>query len=244
MVTESRTNWGRWAGARLVVVSLIPALLCGFVFAEWLPSDIERYDAYTAAEPCTATGDTYECLRTLPFTVDKTVVKDTGRNARYEATLSGPGTSSLTRTVPFGDPGPLLDRLAPGDQVTAVVWRSTIMALSKDGVRQSSADEPRDEAQMTAGFGTLAGLVAALGLAFAAASLAGYGGQVPWTWRSLGKPLLIGMALTCLGVAFAALLLGLPWWVVPAVVVPFAAYAAWQLHRYRLRGLTDSSPAP
>ncbi|MFE6845732.1 hypothetical protein [Streptomyces sp. NPDC057686] len=137
-----------------------------------------------------------------------------------------------------------LDRLAPGDRVTAVVWRGTVTAVAKDGVRQASAGEPRDEAQMTAGLGTFAGLVAALGLAFAAASLAGYGGQVPWTWRSLGRPLLIGTALTCLGVAVAALLIGLPWWIVPAVAVPFVAYAAWQLHRYRVRGLTDSSPAP
>ncbi|MFF1341265.1 hypothetical protein ACFVYT_25645 [Streptomyces sp. NPDC058290] len=179
-----------------------------------------------------------------PLTVDKTVVKDTGRNSRYEATLSSPGTPSWNRVVRFGDPGPLLDRLAPGDQVAVVVWRGTITAVAKAGVRQGSADEPRDEAQMIAGLGTFTGLVAALGLAFAAAYLAGYGGQEPWTWRSLGNPLLIGMAVTCVGVAFPALLIGLPWWVVPAVAVPFVAYAAWQLHRYRSRGVTDSSPAP
>ncbi|MCX5146213.1 MULTISPECIES: hypothetical protein [unclassified Streptomyces] len=241
-MTETGTGWGRLTGAYLVVVSLIPALVCGFVFAAWLPSDIERYDGYAAAEPCTTAGD--DCLRTVPFTVDKTVVKDAGRNTRYEATLSSPDAPARTWIVRFGDAGPLLDRLAPGDQVTAVFWRGTITAVGRDGVRQGSADEPRDDAQMTAGIGTFAGLVAALGLAFAAASLAGYGGQGPWTWRSLGKPLLIGMALTCVGVALPAFLIGLPWWVVPAVAVPFVAYAAWQLHRYRSRGVTDSSPAP
>ncbi|MER7467153.1 hypothetical protein [Streptomyces sp. NPDC097981] len=230
-------------------MSLVPALFCGFVFAEWLPSDIERYDDYTAAEPCAPTATTFDdCLRTVPFTVDRTVVKKRGRSAGFEAVLSGAGSGADAPTwhgtVLFGDPGPLLDRLAPGDQVTATVWRSTITALAEGDVRQSSAAEPRDDAQMTALIGTFAGLVAALGLGFAAAGLAGYGGQQPWTWRSLGKPLLIGMAVTCAGVAVPAFAIGLPWWVVPAVAVPFSAYAAWQLHRYRRREVTDSPATP
>lgn len=238
-----RIRPGRVAGALLVVLSLIPALISGFLFAVALPDDSRRYADYAAAEPC---GDgTDDCLRTLPLTVDHTVVKK-GRNGKFEATLSG--TASRKAVVRFGDPGPLLARLEPGDQVTATVWRGAVMTVAKGDLRQSSADEPRDDAQMTAGLGTFTGLVAALGLGFATAWLAGFGGREPWTWRSLGMPLLIGAAITTLAVALTAFLIGLPWWVVPGVSVPFVAYAARQLHRYRRRsvpprGMADSSPA-
>ncbi|MEV0414051.1 hypothetical protein AB0I68_25365 [Streptomyces sp. NPDC050448] len=229
----------RLTGALLVVVSLIPALACGAVFTEWLPSDIKRYEDYAAAEPCPAPAPTTgtgveDCLRTVPFTVEKTVVKKGGRNARFEATLSGFSGGPIRKgDLRFGNPGPLLEKLEPGDAVTATVWRGSITMIATGGIRQSSTAEPRDEAQMTAGIGTFTGLLAALGLGFAAAWLAGLRGQEPWTWRSLGKPLLIGMAITCFGVAYPAFLIGLPWWVVPSVAVPFTAYAAWQLHRYR-----------
>lgn len=232
---------GRMTGALRIVGSLTSALVSGFVFAGWLPSDIQRHEDYVAAERCPASSPatgTEDCLRTVPFTVDRTVVKRGGRSARFVATLSGPSDAPFWNgDVQFGDPGPLLEQLKPGDQVTATVWRGSITVLARGGVRQSSADEPRDDAQMTAGIGTFTGLVAALGLAFAAAGLAGLRGQEPWTWRSLGKPLVIGTAITCVGVAFPAFLIGLPWWIVPAVAVPVSAYAAWQLHRYRQSAL-------
>lgn len=222
------------AGAALAVLSLIPALISGFLFAVVVPDDIRRYGDYAAAAPCSDSTD--DCLRTLPLTVDRTVVKK-GRSGSFEATLSGTSASgaSWKTVVRFGDPGPLLARLEPGDQVTATVWRGAVMALAQGDVRQSSADEPRDDAQMTAGLGTFAGLLAALGLGFATAWLAGFGGREPWTWRSLGFPLLLGAAVTTLAVAVPAFAIGLPWWVVPGVTVPFVAYAAWQLHRYRQR---------
>ncbi|WP_327133104.1 hypothetical protein OG311_21600 [Streptomyces sp. NBC_01343] len=229
-MSEYRSGPGRWTGASLAVLSLIPALISWSLFSGPLPDEIRRYEDYTAAPPCAdSTGD---CIRTLPLAVDHTVVKK-GKGGKFEATLSGQDSRKIV--VLFGDPGPLLAQLEPRDQVTATVWRGRVMAVTKGDVRQSSADEPRDDAQMTAGLGTFAGLVAALGLAFAIALLAGLGGRQPWTWRALGMPLLIGSALTCLAVAVPALLIGLPWWVVPGVTVPFVAYAAWQLHRYRQR---------
>ncbi|MFD6495163.1 hypothetical protein [Streptomyces sp. NPDC060188] len=39
-------------GALLILLSLVSAVLCHFVFAVWLPSDRERYRDYEAAEPC------------------------------------------------------------------------------------------------------------------------------------------------------------------------------------------------
>ncbi|MFE2148187.1 hypothetical protein ACFXA3_41860 [Streptomyces sp. NPDC059456] len=243
--TEWSAGPGRSMGAVLVLASLIPALICGFVFAAWLPSAIGRYDAYTAAAPCPAPeagagAEAGDCLLTVPFTVDATVVKEHGRGNRFKAVLSGGPAGN--GTVSFGDPGPVLAGLTPGEQVTGVVWRGTVTAIVKDGLRQASADEPRDEAQITAGLGTFAGLLAALGLGFAAAYAAGFGGRQPWTWRSLGKPLVIGAAVTCAGVAVPAFVIGLPWWVVPAVAVPFVAFASGQLYRYR-RSATGSGPA-
>ncbi|MFD7085670.1 hypothetical protein [Streptomyces sp. NPDC059918] len=233
--TEYGSGPGRWTGASLAVLSVIPALISWTLFTGALPDDVRRHDAYVSAAPCGNTAD--DCVRTLALTVDRTVVKK-GRNGKFEATLSNQDARKIV--VLFGDPGPVLARLEPGDQVTATVWRGRVMTVAKEDVRQSSADEPRDDAQMDAGLATFAGLLAALGLGFAIALLAGRGGRQPWTWRSLGMPLLIGSALTCLAVAVPALLIGLPWWVVPGVTVPFVAYAAFRLHRYRLRQLAPT----
>ncbi|MFJ3201650.1 hypothetical protein [Streptomyces sp. NPDC086989] len=167
------------------------------------------------------------------------MVERNGRGGRFEAVLSGGPAGN--GTVRFGDPGPVLARLTAGEQVTGVVWRGTVMALVKDGLRQGSAAEPRDEAQITAGLGTFAGLLAALGPCFAVAYAAGLGGRRPWTWRALGKPLVIGSAVTCADVAIPAFVIGLPWWVVPAVAVPFVAYTSRQLYRYRRSAMNSGT---
>ncbi|MFD9410863.1 hypothetical protein ACFWBN_28100 [Streptomyces sp. NPDC059989] len=231
---EPPRSRARLAGAALIVLSLLPALLCVAAFAVQVPYDTERYRDYTAAVPCPAdlpVRARQNCLRTVPFTVEKAQV-DERKRPSYVATLSG--APFWNGTLDFGDPGPLLEQLRPGDQVTGTVWRGDITALAKDSVRQDSADAPRDEAQMMAGLGTLAGLVAALGLWFGAVRLTPRPrGHEPYTWRSLGKPLLITISVLCAAVAFGALLLGIPWWVVPTVAVPLAAFTAWQFDRYR-----------
>ncbi|MCT9114165.1 hypothetical protein N4G69_53555 [Streptomyces mirabilis] len=72
----------------------------------------------------------------------------------------------------FGDAGPLLEQLAPGDQVKATAWRRDIVVLSKNGVRQNTSEAPRDELQMNAAIGVLAALVAAQTFVFGAVRLA------------------------------------------------------------------------
>ncbi|MFJ4781484.1 hypothetical protein [Streptomyces sp. NPDC088762] len=225
----------RATGAWLLLVSLVPALVCYFAFAVQLRGDIRSYQDYTAAQPCPADPPARErenCVRTLSFTVDATRNEPSRSRSSYVATLSG--APFWNGPVDFGDPGPLLRELRPGDQVTGTVWRGAVMTLAKDGVRQSTTDEPRDEAQMTAGLGTFTGLLAAIALWFGVMLLsAGPRGYGPYTWRSLGKPLLIATAVVSFGVAYAAFLLGVPWWVVPAVAVPVVAFTAWQFDRYR-----------
>ncbi|WP_326610877.1 hypothetical protein OIE62_20570 [Streptomyces scopuliridis] len=220
-------------GVLLILLSLIPAVLCYVAFAVWLPSDRERYRDYQAAEPCPAHATPQvesNCLSTWRFTVVKTVIKG-GKGSSYEATLKDEG--SWRGVVDFGDPGPLLERLEPGDRVTATVWRRDIVSLNKDGVRQNSSDAPRDELQMNAAIGTLAGLVAAQAFAFGAVRLVRPCGYEPFTWNPYGKWLLITSIVACFAVGLPAVWIGITWWTVPAVGVPLVVCAAALMHRHQ-----------
>ncbi|MFH8555735.1 hypothetical protein [Streptomyces celluloflavus] len=225
-------------GAGLLVLSLLPALVCSFAFAVMLPYDIEEFREYGVAKPCPARAAVERlenCLRTVSFTVDSTEIKN-GKSATYKATVSG--ARFWNGVVVFGDSGPLLDRLRPGDRITGTVWRGGVMTLSGQGVRQSSSDEPRDEPQWTAAVGTFTGLLAALGLEMGAVRLIRPRDHERWTWHAYGKPLFITMTIACFGVGFSAFLLDVPWWAVPPVPVLVVVYAAWLLHRLRKQTAT------
>lgn len=225
----------RFMGVLLILLSLISAAACYLVFSWWLPSDSERYQDYRAAEACSSRameqGQT-DCLSTWHLTVEKTVNKTSGKSSSYEATLKY--RDSWRGTVSFGDPGPLLERLAPGDQVTAAAWRRDIVVLSKSGVRQNTSEAPRDELQMNAAIGVLAALVAAQTFVFGAVRLARPRDYEPFTWNPYGKRLLITITAVCFGVGLPATWIGIPWWTVPAVAVPVVVCAAGLMH-HRLR---------
>ncbi|MFJ3881618.1 hypothetical protein ACIPW5_29750 [Streptomyces sp. NPDC090077] len=231
----------RGIGALLLLVSLIPATVCWFVFAVQLPSDTGRLRDYTAAPPCAAGSAVQQgerCVRAVPFTVEE-VRLNGGRGQRFTVTLTG--GPSWRGKLHFGGPGPLLERLGPGDRVTGTVWQGAVMALAVGDVRQETAEEPRDEAQILAGFGTYTGLAAALGLWFGAARLTGRRRLYErHTWRGLGRPLLIAMAAICLAVAVTSYVLGIPWWAVPVVPTLLSAFTARQFDRYRRQ---QSAPA-
>lgn len=224
----------RFMGMLLILLSLISAAGCYLVFSWWLPSDGERYRDYRAAEACSSRameqGQT-DCLSTWHLTVERTVNKTSGKSSSYEATLTD---RDWRGTVSFGDPGPLLERLAPGDQVTATAWRRDIVVLSKDGVRQNTSEAPRDELQMNAAIGVLAALVAAQTFVFGAVRLVRPRDYEPFTWNPYGKRLLITITAVCFGVGLPATWIGIPWWTVPAVAVPLVVGAAG-LMRHRLR---------
>ncbi|GAA4948982.1 hypothetical protein GCM10023238_14140 [Streptomyces heliomycini] len=44
----------RFTGVLLILLSLMSAAACHWVFVRWLPSDGERYRDYRAAEPCSS----------------------------------------------------------------------------------------------------------------------------------------------------------------------------------------------
>ncbi|MEU1183528.1 hypothetical protein ABZ464_39010 [Streptomyces sp. NPDC005820] len=234
----------RLRGALLLTLSPIPAVAAYFIFTLWLPHDMARYRDYVRAEPCaagTSPREHEDCLREATFTVDRTKIKDGGRNSTYEATLSG--APYWNGVLSFGDPTPLLSRLEPGDQVTGTVWRGDIMALSRDGVRQKSADEPRDEPQMPAALGTFAALLAALTLAIGTARLTQPHPPHPLPWRGFGKPLLITLSIACPVLGLLGAWWNIPWWLLPTVLVPLMSYTAWEVERYPRRRPKPTAPA-
>ncbi|MFB7791331.1 hypothetical protein ACFC0R_13650 [Streptomyces sp. NPDC056086] len=162
-----------------------------------------------------------------------TVVKteETGtRTHSYKATLKNEG--SWRGIVLFKDQGPLSERLEPGDQVTATLWRRHIVGLSKDGVQQNTTDVPRDELQMKAALGTLAALLAAQMLVFGAVRLVRPRSAEPFTWDPYGARILVTIFGACFGVGFLALMVGVPWWFVPpAVPVVCAAVMLYPMRR-------------
>ncbi|MFF5974038.1 hypothetical protein ACFY7C_21180 [Streptomyces sp. NPDC012769] len=201
----------RLMGALLILLSLIPAAASYAVFRRWLPSDQNRYQDYRAAEPCSAPAiekEQTDCLSTWRLTVEKTVNKTGGKASSYEATLTD--QDSWRGNVSFGDPGPLLERLKSGDQVTATIWRRDIVVLSQDGVRQNTSEAPRDEVQMNAALGMIAALVAAQLVVFGAVRLVRPRDHEPFTWKPYGRRLIIISAAVCFAVGLSAVWIGIP----------------------------------
>ncbi|MEV4940721.1 hypothetical protein [Streptomyces zaomyceticus] len=225
----------RFMGVLMILLSLTLAAASYAVFSWWLPSDQSRYQDYRAAEPCSARAieeEQTDCLSTWRLTVEKTVNKTGGKATSYEATLTD--QRSWQGTVSFGDPGPLLERLKTGDQVTATIWRRDIVVLRQDGVQQDTSEAPRDEVQMNAAVGVTAALVAAQLFVFGAVRLARPRDHDPFTWKPYGRRLLITIAVVCFAVGLLTVWIGIPWWSVPAVSVPIVVCTAVvTLHRLR-----------
>lgn len=74
------------------MVALISAVACYVVFAVVLPTDAKLYRDYATAKHCPGHAPEQgweDCLRTVPFTVERTRVDHGVRNSTFEATLSG-----------------------------------------------------------------------------------------------------------------------------------------------------------
>ncbi|MFD7415194.1 hypothetical protein [Kitasatospora purpeofusca] len=222
-MTDRHSPWTRTGGALLAAAALVPAAAAWYVFAVRMPDDTERSRSYAVAATCPAGSPgtaVQECLRTVPFTVGGTVL----RPKEHLATLDGAPTWS--GTVRFGDPGPLLEDLKPGDRVDGTVWRGRVTRLERAGVAQSSVDEPREEAQITAGLGTALALLAILAAALGALLFTGR-----TTTFALARSLLFWTLFSCVAPAALAFWAGLAWWTVPAAAVPTALVAAEAVRR-------------
>ncbi|MFF2214941.1 hypothetical protein [Streptomyces antibioticus] len=219
----------RLKGLALLALSVLAALGCWAAFTTWLVSDRVGYRAYETAPTCPdgAPERRYEdCLRTVTFTVDATKV-DRGKRGGLRATLSG--TPYWDGVVLFGDPGPVLEELRPGDRISGTVWRGEVVSIAESdarGVRQRTSDAPRDEPQMPAALGTGLGLLAALTLVFGCARLPGPGPHAWFAWRPYGKRLLILTVSVSVALGLVGVWTGLVWWLVPAVEVTLVALGA------------------
>ncbi|MYY84876.1 MULTISPECIES: hypothetical protein [unclassified Streptomyces] len=214
----------------MIAVSLPLAAGSALVFTKWLPDDVARYEDYRASERCPSrlTPEAWweDCLREVELTVVDTVVKSGGKSSEYTATVDGKRFhgerlhgKQFHGVLDFGDPGPLLRTLEAGDRAVGTVWRGDIVALTKDGVRQKTSDEPRDEPQMIAAAGAGLGLLAVLGLVFGTVRLLAPRHSGPFTWKGSGKGLLVTSVVATFGVGLPAVWLGLPWQFVAPVIV-------------------------
>ncbi|MFE6866300.1 hypothetical protein ACFVFS_07060 [Kitasatospora sp. NPDC057692] len=239
-MTHRPSPWTRTGGALLTAAALAPAAAAWYVFAAMLPDDAERYRSYTAAAACPAGSPgaaREECVRSVPFSVTGTVVRHAGKSSEFRATLDG--APLWSGEVRFGNAGPLLDDLKPGDRVDGTVWRGRVMRLERSGVAQASTDEPRDEAQVTAGVGTFAALLAVLTAALGALRFTGGPGTGAVT-LALARQLFLWTLLTCAVPTMLAFWADLPWWTVPATAVPATLLTAEAVRR-RHR-ITDGIP--
>ncbi|MFF7458670.1 hypothetical protein [Kitasatospora sp. NPDC008115] len=219
--------WTRTGGALLAAAALAPAAAAWYLFAVLLPDDAERHRSYTAAAPCPATSPgaaVEECVRTVPFTVTGTLVRNAGKSSEFRATLDG--APLWSGEVRFGGAGPLLEDLKPGDRVEGTVWRGRVMGLERAGVAQRSSDKPRDDAQFTAAAGTFAALLALFTAALGALLFTGRRATL-----ALARSLFLWTLLACGAPAVLALWTGLAWWTVPIAAVPAALFAARTLRR-------------
>lgn len=237
-MTAFRAGVTRVLGLLMIVVSLALAAGCVLVFTKWLPNDVARYDDYRATHRCpagsTPTAWWEDCLREVELTVVDTVVKTGGKSTEYRATVDG---KRFQGELAFGDPGPLLNTLQAGDRTVGTVWRGDIVALTKDGVRQKTSDEPRDEPQMIAAVGVGLGLLAVLGLVFGTVRLLAPRHPGRFTWKGSGKGLLVTSLVATFGVGLPAVWLGLPWQLVaPAIVAVVLGVGALLLNRTRASG--------
>lgn len=234
--SASRKSPGRtrFTGVLLILLAAVPAVLSCLAFTAWLPSSGEQLRGYRAAEPCPARATAQvrkNCLSTWQITVVKTEVTGT-RYHSYKVTLKDEG--SWQGAVDLNHERPLFERLKPGDQVTATLWRRTIVGLGKDGVEQNTVDVPRDELQMYAALGTLVGLLAAQMLVFGAVRLVRPRSCEPFTWESYGWRILVTIFVASFAVGMPAMWLGIPWWwVPPAIPVVCAAVMLYPPMRRR-----------
>ncbi|MFD7450083.1 hypothetical protein [Kitasatospora sp. NPDC059827] len=223
------TPWTRTGGVLLAAAALVPAAAAWHVLTVTVPYETEQYRSYAAAPACPAGSPgaaVEECVRTAPFTVSGTVVRNAGKSSVFRATLDG--APFWSGEVGFGDAGPVLEALKPGDRVDGTVWRGRVMRLERAGVAQASYDEPLDEVQFTAGVGTLAALLAVLTAALGVLMFNGRPGIA-----ALARSLFLCSLLTCGVPALLAYLVELPWWTVPVAAVPatlLAAGTVWRRH--------------
>ncbi|MBM9507163.1 hypothetical protein [Actinacidiphila acididurans] len=187
--------------------------------------------AYAAAVPCAApVPERPDCLRTVPATVVKATIRQSGRTKVHDLELSGPAPAS--GTIDMGSAGPLLKRLRPGDRVTVTVWRHYAISVSRDGITQKTEDNPVGHSD--------AATAVALAVLVGGTYLLWAGGGTLWVARSAAAqglpPVLARWGKAAVGAAVAALpagFAGVAWGGPPMVAAVWLALCAivWRVVR-------------
>ncbi|MFJ3904430.1 hypothetical protein [Streptomyces sp. NPDC090025] len=248
-------------GVLLISGALLAGLVSALAFTVQIPRETSLYGAYAAARPCPTEADAErtaqrdaqrdaDCLRTVTFTVDRAEAQGRKGDSYWALVHPGPaapgsageGQGARQRKLSFGDPRPLVETLRPGDQVTGTVWHGAVTTVAKDGVRQDTADAPRESQAMgIATLGTFAGLLAALMAGLGLVRLARPPHHERFGWRGYGRPMLILAAIGSAVPAFLLGWLGLPWQSLPIAATLLCGYTAWEFARYRARTPLDAS---
>ncbi|MFZ4302476.1 hypothetical protein ACOZE3_31785 [Streptomyces cinereoruber] len=164
-----------------------------------------------------------------------TVIKDEAKYDEFSVRLRGP--REVAGDVDTGAPGPLLKDLRPGDVVTVTLWQDYVVAVTKDGRPQETADTPLGEPQLTTAVGSA--------LLPAGAFIAHAGGRVLARARRYGQRGLPRLLVVHGKTAFGAMLCAVPAMIVGDLTgVPLQTVARlvllpavwWFVRRRELRG--------
>ncbi|MFM9445142.1 hypothetical protein [Streptomyces acidiscabies] len=211
----------RVRGALLVLLAGMPAFIAWAVFALWMPSTAEEYDAYRATSVCDGpvrAGD--DCLRDVPLKVDE--IKRHRRSGR-QLTATTTEAPFWTYRTSFGDSGPLADELREGDEITGTTWRDSLVAIAKGEVRQHTSDEPRDEPQPQAAIGTYGVLLAGLLLALGTVRLVRPRRHPRFLPPPYTRRLALSVGAVSGAVGIVGAWTGMPWWLAPPLIVLVSA---------------------
>ncbi|MGJ5897521.1 hypothetical protein ACSCBZ_37095 [Streptomyces niveiscabiei] len=219
---EFSAGRARVRGALLVLLAGVPAAVAWVVFAVWMPSTAEEYDAYRATGVCDGplrAGE--DCLRDVPMKVDE--VERHFRNRGRDLTATTTEAPFWTYRTSFGGDGPLADELREGDAFTGTTWRDQLVGIAKGEVRQHTSNEPRDEPQPQAAIGTYGVLLAGFLLALGAVRLVRPRKHARFLPPPYTRRLALGVGAVAGGVGMVGAWTGMPWWLAPPLIVLVSA---------------------
>ncbi|MFF7438948.1 hypothetical protein [Streptomyces sp. NPDC008122] len=209
MSRRRRTLWHRTWGSLAALLGLAFLLVVASGLAA-LPEVMTDERLYRQATPCSAPtpAPAENCFYSRSTRVAAVVIRE---EPKYEEfTLRLREAAGLPDEIDMGSRGPLLEHLAPGDEVTVTLWRDYAVAVAHDGTVQGTADTPEGEA----------GFITAVVLALipAATYLLHTGGSALFrarAWAAAGVPVVVvtrakwafGAALSALPAVFVADLL-------------------------------------
>ncbi|MEU4212635.1 hypothetical protein AB0F13_22005 [Streptomyces sp. NPDC026206] len=148
-----RTRWPVIATATLGAALVLASVFLLFVTVPGKRTDAR---AFATAAACLPDEVPRECRKPVEAVVEKTATATDGRAKHHWLTLAEPGGPS--RRVDMNGPSGVFGAVSAGDRVTATYWREEVRVVDFRGMRQFTADEPKEAYRLpfAAGLGLLA----------------------------------------------------------------------------------------